>query len=370
MLLTAAGLGIGGAEVVIQRLAQSLDRERFEVAVCCLKSRGTIGDALVAEGVEVVVLSEGHLGFDRYLTFHKLLKLIRARRIDVVHTHTADALRDAAICRLLRRSVRLVHTFHFGNYPNRDASRKRFERFGSRIADRLVAVGENQRRQLMATYGFGEEEIVRIRNGVTLGPAGDTAAFRQSIGVTDQLLVGVTATLIEQKGLYDFLEVASRFRDEADRIRFVIIGEGALRGALEQKCRDLRLGGSVVLAGWVPDAAVCAVPAFDIFFQPSLWEAMSIALLEAMGQGKPIVATRVGEAPHIVDDGVDGLLVAPRDVDAMTAAIRRLCDNPDERGGLGRAAASKVARRFMIGNMIAEYEQLYLEIAHGSPRIR
>ena len=65
----------------------------------------------------------------------------------------------------------------------------------------------------------------------------------------------------------------------------------------------------VVLAGWVPSAADVAVPAFDVFFQPSLWEAMSVAVLEAMAAGKPVVVTRVGENPHVIEDGVDGLLV-------------------------------------------------------------
>jgi glycosyltransferase involved in cell wall biosynthesis len=370
LMIAAAGLGIGGAEVVIQRLAQSIDRSRFNLTICCLKNLGPIGDALIAEGFDVVVLSDPEQPKPGYLTFFKLWQLIRARRIDVIHTHTTDALFDAGFCRFLMRRLRLVHTFHFGNYPHRSASRMWMEKTGARFADRIVAVGDVQRRQVMDAYRFGEERVQRIWNGVAVPPPRGVAEFRRSIGADNRVLVGVTATMIEQKGLFDFLAVAARFRDEADRVRFVVVGEGRLRERLDAAKRDLGVEGNVVFAGWVPHAAEVALPAFDIFFQPSLWEAMSIALLEAMAASKAVVATDVGEAPFIVEDGVDGLLVKPKDVDGMTAALRRLIDDAALRERMGTAAARKVNERFTVERMTRTYEQLYLDMLQGRASIR
>ena len=370
LLIVAAGLGIGGAEVVIQHLARAIDRERFNLIICCIKGLGPVGEALRADGFEIVVLSEGPEEKSGLLTFLKLLKLIRSRRIDVVHSHTTDAFFDAALCRLLLRRMRHVHTFHFGNYPHRSASHTRFERIGSMFADRLVAVGDVQRKQIMAAYGFKPERIGRVWNGIALPGAHDAAAFRARIGATDQVLVGITSTMIEQKGLFDFLEVASRFRDQAARVRFVIVGEGRLRAQLDERRRSLGLENSVVFAGWIPHANEVALPAFDIFFQPSLWEAMSIALLEAMAAAKAVVATTVGETPHIVEHGVDGLLVQPRDVDGMEAALRKITDDAEVRRRLGQAARAKVASRFTVERMARAYEEIYLALSQGSPSIR
>lgn len=370
LMIVAAGLGIGGAEVVIQHLAQAVDRDRFNLTICCIKMLGPIGEKLAAAGIDIVVLSDPAGPKHGYLTFLKLLKLIRARRVDVIHTHTSDALFDAGLCRLLERRVRLVHTFHFGNYPNRSGSRKWLERIGSRFADRLVAVGDAQRQQIINAFGFRPDAVTRVWNGVAPSQGRDLEAFRARVGATERVLIGVTATFIEQKGLFDFLEVASRFRDQASRLRFVIVGEGALRPRLEARRRELGLEEMVVLTGWMPHANECALPAFDIFFQPSLWEAMSIALLEAMAAAKPVVATGVGEAPHIIEDGVDGLLVRPRDVDGMALALRRLIDDPVFRKRLGDAGSRKVTAHFTVERMWRSYQELYLNLAQGRPNRR
>lgn len=362
VLIAVAGLGVGGAEVVIQSLAQTIDRSRFNLVVCCLKVQGMIGDRLVREGIEVVVLKKPDEKKVNYLLFLRLRRLIRERGIRLVHTHTTDALADAAMCKLLMPGLKLLHTFHFGNYPHRSRGELWLERIFSRVATRLFAVGEVQRRQLRAVFGFAERAIGRVWNGVVFSTPRD-AAFRRSIGVDDShILVGTTATLIEQKGLFDLMKVAKRVTDARDNVRFVIIGDGDLRPRLESARRELGLDGKVILAGWVPDAAAIAVPTLDIFFQPSLWEAMSIALLEAMASSRAIVATQVGEAPYVIDHEVNGLLVEPRDIDGMSAALLRLTDDAALRRNLGEAAAKKARAQFAVEHMTRAYEQIYLDV--------
>jgi len=370
LLLVAASLDIGGAEVVIQRLIQAVDRNRFNLTICCIRGLGPIGEALSAEGFDIKVLAESAKHRHGYLAFLKLLRLIRRERIHVLHTHTTDALFDAALCRLLMPRVRLVHTFHFGNYPNRTRKELWLERIGAMLANCLVAVGEVQREQILATYGFGPKRLVVVRNGAITSDRQSGEEFRRRIGVTNHILVGVTATMIGQKGLFDFLAVASRFRDQSNTVRFVIVGDGPLRPALEEKRRELGLEELVIFAGWMPNANEVALPAFDIFFQPSLWEAMSIALLEAMAAAKPVVATHVGEAPHMIEDGLDGYLVESRDLEHMATALRRLIDDPNLRSRLGEAAREKVSKSFSVERMTRSYEAIYQDMVQGRPRIR
>lgn len=365
LLIAATGLNIGGAEVVIQRLAQTVDRRRFNIVVCCIMVRGMIGDELAREGIDIVTLSNSGEPKVNYFTFIKLLRLIRRKQIDVVHTHTTDALADAAVCKLFMPRFKLVHTFHFGNYPHREKRKMWMECIFSRFANRLITVGEEQRRQLKSVYRFRDKRIGKNWNGVSISPGLGDSSFRASVGAENCILIGTIASLIEQKGLRDLLAVARQFRDVRNRVRFVIVGDGPLRPELEAMRREYELDHTVMFTGWLMHAAEGALPAFDVFFQPSLWEAMSIVILEAMAAGKPIVATRVGETPHIIEDEVEGLLVKPKDVKGMVAALGRVIDDVELRRRLGRAAARKVMQRFTIEHMTREYEDIYLETLQG-----
>lgn len=362
VVIAVTGLGVGGAEVVIQSLAQTIDRSRFNLIVCCLKVQGMIGDRLVREGIEVIVLKDPHETKVDYLLFRKLRKLIRERNVRVIHTHTTDALADASVCKLLDPGLKVLHTFHFGNYPHKSRGEMWLERVFSRVATRLYAVGNVQRAQLRKVFGFREKSIGCVLNGVIFSTPRD-AGFRKSIGVTDEhVLVGTTATLIQQKGLFDLLEVARRVTARHAHVRFVIIGDGHLRASLEAKRRELGLEQHVIFAGWVADAASIAVPALDVFFQPSLWEAMSIALLEAMASSRAIVATRVGEAPFVIEHETTGLLYEPRDIEGMSAALDRLVADPALRTRLGAAASAKAREQFAVEHMTRAYEKIYEEV--------
>ena len=365
VLILASSLWIGGAESVIQHLAQTLDRQRFNVTVCCLKQSGHIGAELAKAGIDIIALGDSDAPKDRarpnYFTFRQLAPVIRSRQIDVVHTHTTHGLVDAVICKLLTRRLKVVHTFHFGNYPHTRPRIMWMERVFSRFADRLYAVGQVQRRQLQQVYGFNEGAIGTVWNGVDTQLHDGDPEVRARFEDGDRVIIGTIATYIEQKGLRDLLHTARRVLDAGHRARFVIVGEGQLRAELEELRRELRLENDVLLTGWITHAAQTALPHFDIFFQSSLWEAMSMVILEAMASGKPIVATRVGENPHIIEHGVEGLIVEPKDVDGMAAALGRLIEDEALRRRMGAAARQKVTERFSVAHMTKAYQAIYSE---------
>ena len=159
ILIVATSLWIGGAETVIRHLAQNIDRSRFNVSVCYLKQRGYIGDELAKSGIDIVGIADSEEPAVDYLSFRKLVKVIRARRIDVVHTHTTHGLVDASICKLFMPRLKVIHTFHFGNYPHAPSRIIWMERIFSRLADTLYAVGEVQRGQLKSVFRLPDRAI-------------------------------------------------------------------------------------------------------------------------------------------------------------------------------------------------------------------
>jgi glycosyltransferase involved in cell wall biosynthesis len=182
------------------------------------------------------------------------------------------------------------------------------------------------------------------------------------VGTGERLLVGTVAKFIEQKGLDHLLLVARKCLDAGHRMHFVIVGGGPLRESMDRRRRELGLDDAVTITGWIPNAATHAIPAFDVFFQPSRWEAMSIAILEAMASGKAIVATRVGDNAHALADEATGLLVDVGDIDGMVAALARMNDL-GLRERLGMAARQEFEKRFTLELMIRNYERVYRELA-------
>jgi glycosyltransferase involved in cell wall biosynthesis len=362
LLIVASSLWIGGAETVINHLSRAIDRRQFKVTVCYLKQLGHVGQEMVAAGVDVVGISDSAEQKVDYFTFRKLLRIVRSRQIDVVHTHTTHGLVDAALCKLLVPRLKLVHTFHFGNYPHTRPRIIWMERIFCRLADRLFSVGEVQRQQIRAVHHLPDGRIRTTWNGVTIPSGTGDPTFRGRIRAEGKLLVGTIATLIEQKGLRHLMTVARKIRDAGHDVKFVIVGEGHLRGELEGMRHQLGLDDTVELTGWLTNAAELALPTFDVFFQPSQWEAMSVVILEAMAAGKPVVATRVGENPHVIDDGVNGLLVEAGDVDAMAGALGRVLGDPELRQQLGCAARRKVQEHFTVEHMARAYEREYLDV--------
>lgn len=362
LLTVMSALCIGGAERVAGCLTERIDKRSFVSAVCYLKGCGPVGDQLVQAGVDVIPVPGLSPWRTDYLTALKLRRLIHARRIQVIHTHEIHGLVDGAICRLTTPGLRHVHTFHYGNYPECSLTTRVLESQCWRVPDALVAVGHRQAAAIRDLYGIPENRLKVIWNGVD-----DPSPPTERLPLLADLAPGVPiiasiSTMIRQKGLEHLLEAAALLRQSGDSFVLLVTGDGVLRTELVDRAAGLGLAEHVRFLGWVPDAARQVLPACDIFVQSSLWEAMSLVVLEAMAAGKPTVVTSVGENPHVVVSGETGLVVPPADPAALAEALRALLRDPGRRAALGRDARRRYEQRFRVEHMVAQYQRLYLEI--------
>jgi glycosyltransferase involved in cell wall biosynthesis len=272
-------------------------------------------------------------------------------------------LNDAALCRLaLSRQVKVVHTFHFGNYPHIPARYRLLEGIASRAADRLVAVGIEQAKRVRSTFGLPERHVDVIANGVECKAAAVDDEWRVKLSSRQSVVIGTICTLIEQKGLPDLLRVAGALKQGGVNAVFVVVGDGVLRRQVEQQCAALGLSDTVLFSGWKTNASASMLPLFDVFFQPSLWEAMSMVVLEAMAAGKPVVATDVGDNRHAVVDGDTGFILERGDVAGMSGQLRRLIESPELRQAMGAAGRARHAAHYTVDAMARRYERLYLDV--------
>ncbi|HEX7011763.1 MAG TPA: glycosyltransferase family 4 protein [Steroidobacteraceae bacterium] len=360
-------LHIGGAEQVAACLSMNISPERFETSACYLKEPGIVAEQILRGGVDLVPVPGLVPGRRDYFTSLKLRKLILERDIDVIHTHDIHGLIDGSICRSMLPRLRHVHTFHFGNYPHRRFRYKLIERALWRIPDALIAVGHAQAASISAAYGIPAERLRVIWNGVE-DPAFDAAGAISVDAPPDTPVIASISTLIPQKGLSHLLDAAALLRDWGERFVLLIAGDGGLKQPLHEQAQALKLGEHVRFLGWVPQASRRVLPKCDIFVQSSLWEAMSIVVLEAMAAGKPMVVTSVGENPHVVVNGETGLLVPPADPAALATALRSLLKDSLMRARLGAAARARYQDEFTVRHMLSAHEDLYRELAGAKDR--
>jgi glycosyltransferase involved in cell wall biosynthesis len=265
-------------------------------------------------------------------------------------------------CLTNRRRVRLVHTFHFGNYPHVPRRYLLLEAVGARAADRLIAVGIEQARAIRQTFRLREADVDVIVNGAGLAAVPIDEPWRDHLRQDDAVVIGTICTFIEQKGLPDLLRVAAVLRNTGVNARFVVVGDGPLRASVEEQTRALNLTGYVLFAGLKDGASSSMLPLFDVFFQPSLWEAMSMVVIEAMAAGKPVVATDVGDNRHVIAHGISGWIVPKGDVPAMARALGQLIASPLQRREFGEAGRRRYGERYTVETMVRAHERLYEDV--------
>lgn len=360
LLIVHSTLHIGGAEEVTANLCRHLDRERYDVAVCYLKEKGMVGEKIEAQGTEVFGIPRSKGAKTDYFTAYRLRQAIRARGVSLIHTHDVHGLADGTLCRLTTPGLRTVHTFHYGRYPHRDKPFRTIESACWRFVSAPVAVSQAQAAELCGLYKIPSGRINMLWNGVDVAPAKPIPDYIAAARAQGKTVIGSINTLIEQKGMFDLLDTAAQLKQAGRRdMLFLIAGDGHLRESLNARVAELRLHNDVRFLGWVKDAAREMMEHIDIFFQPSLWEAMSIVLLEAMAAGRAIVATGVGETPHVLASDEQGLLVTPRDSAGMADALSRLLDDAALRERLGLAARARYAQQFTAAAMANRYMCLY-----------
>ena len=356
-----AGSSIHGVSRLFSWWFPRYDRARFDVSLCGLKSPEPGSMSLERWGIPVRHLGRGR--FDpRILT--DLVRLARERQARILHVHGYAA---ADFGRLAARRVgaALVLHEHFAD-PKMPAYQAVADRALARLTDRAIAVSESTRDFLVRQRHVPASRVRVIWNGAPLDEFAPVAtekaaAVRRELGLpTDAVVIGSIGRLNEQKGHRYLIEAAARVLPAAPRARVLVVGDGDLQGALEEQARALGIADGVLFAGHRDDVPA-VLGAVDVFSISSTYEGTPLTLFEAMAAGKAIVSTAVDGCREVIEDGVTGVLVPPRDPDALAAALTKLVADPGRREGLGRAARQASAR-YDIQRCVDEMQALYDEV--------
>jgi glycosyltransferase involved in cell wall biosynthesis len=366
----------GGAEHLTMQIAERLDPERFESMVCATRfSRSEQEKQTVLEAAEALERrGVRFLGLNRHTRAHvwawrPLLSLLRRERVDVIHAHKFGSnIWGVVFGQLCRVPVIVTHE-HGWSFKGR-AKMILDRELIARGSDAFIAVSREDRRRMIEVERIAPERAVFVANGIPALPPPSGNDVRGELGIGKEDLVVTTVGFLRQPKAMDVLiEAAARLAPRFPRLRVLIVGEGADRPVYEALIDKLGIGDTVKLLGLrsdVPDL----LAETDVAVLSTNSEGSPLSVMEYMDAGLPVVATRVGGIPDLIDHGVEGLLVEPRDPDGLAEAIARLLDDPDEARRMGERGRERRRREFDIDVMVRNLENLYLDLYAASDRGR
>lgn len=362
-------LARGGLERVVIDLALAQREAGHRCRVVCLFERGALADELSAHGIEVDVCGKRRTGVDPAALL-RARRLLRRQRGGVLHTHNATAHYHAVLAAAGLGFARVVNTRHGMGDIDPRSRRERLYRIAMRATDHVVAVCAAARERLAGSGVRPREALLSIPNGIHVdrfAPA-DADARARLASMLDlpraSRMVGTVGRLHRAKDQASLIRAFARLLADVPDAALVLVGDGALRGELEQLARSEGVAHRVRLLGDRGDVAEL-LRGLELFALPSLTEGYSVALLEACAAGLPIVATDVGGNCEIVRHGVNGLLVPARDIDALAAAMSRVLGDAALADAMARAGRAWVLAEGSLQRMRERYAALYVDRAEA-----
>ncbi|HYV98122.1 MAG TPA: glycosyltransferase family 4 protein [Gemmatimonadaceae bacterium] len=362
--------GPGGAEMMVFRLSEELRRRGHTVVpVLPVPLIGWLGGLFRGAGFEVEEIPLGSSWLD-VQRIQRIRRLIRERRIDVVHSHEFEMSVYGGTAAWLER-VPQVMTIHGGLTVTNALRRRLALRWAIGRSATAVAVSRATGAQFSRDLGLGPATFTIVPNGVP-ETRGDATRVRGEFGCADDdVVLLAVGTLEENKGHRVLLSALVQVQRAGNRQPWRLIIAGGRGGdqhqALLEQAAAPELAGRVHIVTSRNDVADLQALA-DVFVMPSYREGMPMAVLEAMVAGNAIIASGVGGIPEAVTDGREGVLVPPGDVDALAGALRALLSDRARRQALGEAARARAHQHFTVSVMADTYERLYREAAKRHER--
>jgi glycosyltransferase involved in cell wall biosynthesis len=364
ILYLSTSSGPGGAERVISNLAASLDRERYRPLLCLFRP-GWIQERSESRGVSTYIIPTQGMADWRWV--NRIRQLLREERVDLIHAHEFDANVQGTFAAALT-GIPLVATIHGKNYFWEKYRRRLAYRWVSRRAT-MVAVSQNLKEFVIEKVGIDRNRLQVIYNGVDVLPSyknADVSECRRELGLPEyNRVVGVVGNLYPVKGHQYLIEGIPSILNKCPNTSFLFAGRGQLETELKAQVNRLGLDERVHFLGLRQDIARI-LTLLDVFVLPSLSEGLSMAILEAMIAGKPVVATEVGGNPELVLNGKSGFLVPPRDSQALANSVTTLLTNRQQAIRFAEEGKRRAEGQFSLGTMVNTYQALYDESLESS----
>jgi glycosyltransferase involved in cell wall biosynthesis len=364
-----------GTQRFLVELLRRLDRGRFDPIVLSTVKRGDLLPEIESMGIPV-----HEFGTGRSLLAPKTIRdltraalFLRSERVEILScllgltTIVGPYVGRAAGVPVVVNNQRNL------NYWLRGRLKEALYGFANRlVVDAVLVNNEPAAAELRTRFSVPASRIVNVGVGIDLDRFGKARAndgLARELGLAGSPVVGMVAKLTPVKGHEFFLAAAQRVAREHEGVRFLVVGDGPLRGRLEETASSLGLDGRIHFVGAREDVDTL-LKIMDVFVLSSTSEGSPNVIVEAMAAGVPVVATRVGGVPELVRDGESGILVEPGDVDGLSRAMLALLTDPDLAARMGKLARSLAHERHDIAVVVKTVEDTFTKLLSASRRTR
>lgn len=360
LYLANSGEIFGGGQISLMGLIKGLNRMKFHPLVLC-PAEGSLVDELNKMSVETQIIRMETLRnlniFSWMRTINRLIQIIQRRKIDLIHSNGSRPTIYGGIAARLTKIPLIWHV--------RIADSDRLlDKLLAKLAVRIIVVSKAVGRRFNWLKDK-ENKVAVIYNGIDLekfNPAVNGEKIRKEFHLSlDTPLVGIVGRLDWYKGHQYFLQAAKKVAEAIPDTHFLIVGDGEYRERLENLRKELGLNENVIFTGNREDIPQILAD-IDIFALSSVSEGFGRSAAEAMACAKPVVATKVGSLPEVVDDGITGSLVLPRNPNALAEAIITLLQNKEKAQRMGQAGRKRVEKMFSLQQNIRQTGEIYEEI--------
>jgi len=354
--LCLSDAGLGGLELYFLNTFR-----RFGNAghfCCAVVRRETTLSKQFDEGEEVIFLDPSSRYFP-LINAHKLAGLIDKHSIDILHMHWAKDLAIAVWAKKLsKRKPRLIYTRHMAFFSSRHNF---YHRMMYREVDRIYTITEQMHRQAIEFLPIDKHKIETLYLGVDvhIKPRDicDNVRTRFSIN-KDEIVVGLVGRIEPAKGQLLLVDAISILASRGKKVHALIVGTSIIPGyidSLVSKASSLGVGDQIHFTGF-HSSPTELMNCTDLCVLTTAYETFGLVLIEAMSVGKPVIGTNRGGVPEIIDDGVNGFLVEPKNADALAAKIEELAADDEKRKRFSQQARKKVINQFDIDNHYQKLE--------------
>ena len=362
---------ISGSGINTYLSMDGMDRQVYEVELACAPG-GRLIDLVQDSGMEVRIFRNLVQPLSPYRDLRAAMDLflfLRKNPCHVVHTHNSKAGFVGRLAAAMARVPVIVHTVHGFAFHDQEPRWRQvlflnLERLASHWCQKMIFIS-----QPLLDWGLKEhivprEKTVKIYSGIRLEhfhpvDRDEKNRIREKWKLRpEEAVIGIVSKLWEGKGHATLIEAVKELTKDIKDVRLVIVGEGYLQDELVKQVARLGLGDRVLFTGFQMDVSEI-IATFDVAVLPSFFEGMGRVILEAMAMAKPVVASRVGGIPDLVEDGRNGFLVQPGDAKALAAAIKRLLIDKELAGEMGSRGRKMVDEKFSSDIMVRSIDEVY-----------
>ena len=367
ILYLQPSLGIGGAEELRLTILKYINKEKYDIRLCCLAGKGEIGKEIEDLGFRVDAIGTSQRLFNVLPAF-LIFAYLKQNKFDIVQTCLPAPNLYGRLAALFARVPCIIseeHSYCERYNPHFSYIFKTINFLLSKYTDKIIACSNAVAQRLSKEERISKNKFLVLHNIIRpqkfiVNYTKDEVKIK--LGLTpDDTVIGYVGCLSQVKGPFYLLEAFKKILSSYPKAKLLVVGDGPLKAMLKTVSEEKGIGNSVLFMGFRRDVPQI-LKAIDVFVLPSTGEGFGISLIEAMYMGLPCVATNVGGIPEVVENGSTGILVPPANSEALAKAIKELLDKPELAKKYGAAGKKRVLENFTADKYIEKLENLYDEL--------